>query len=180
MGRCGLEPAPSSCLRSPLLVAGVAPITASGDGSLSSHEDGGTLAHNARVLLASETQRLSRRSRLAKGARPGPLFLRRRADAVRSGVSVRLTVRVEEKVIDLVSRRDRLPSAPFTPGSSYTPCAVASRRRGARNDPKIGAGADGRMVFAKTHRAITSSRHEDGPPRALRSRHTGRDPEVSA
>jgi hypothetical protein len=90
---------------------------------------------------------------------------------VRSGVSVQLTVRVEEKVIDLVSRRDRLPSAPFTPGSSYTPCAVASRRRGARNDPRIAAGADGRMVFAKTHRAITGSRHEDGPPRALRSRH---------
>lgn len=81
---------------------------------------------------------------------------------MRSGISVRLTVRVEEKVIDLVSRRDRLPSASFTSGSCCTPCAVASRRLGASNFPKIVAGADGRMVFAKTHRAITSGRHEDG------------------
>lgn len=81
---------------------------------------------------------------------------------MRSGNSVRRTVRAEEKVIDLVSRRDRLPSASFTPGSCCTPCAVASRRLGASNFPKIVAGADGQMVFAKTHRAITSGRHEGG------------------
>lgn len=174
-GRCGLEPAPSSCLRSPLLVAGVAPITA------------GVMGRSPHTRIEAHWRTMLGSCLPAKPGdrRVGPALPRapdsaREPNAVRSGGSVRLTVRAEEKVIDLVSKRDRLPSAPFTPGSYCTPCAVALRRLGASDDPKIVARsrwADGLCQ--------DPSRHHQWPPRgrtprALRSRHTGRDPEASA
>lgn len=175
MGRCGLEPAPSSRLASPLLVAGVAPITAGVVG----HSPHTRIEAHWRTMLGSCLPARPGDCRV-RPALPGAPTPAREPKLVRSGGSVRLTVRTKEEVIDLVSRRGRLPSAPFTSGSRCTPCAVASRRPGASNDPKIAAGADEWMAFAKTHHTITDGRHEDGPPRALRSRRLGRDPEVSA
>lgn len=107
-----------------------------GHGSLSSHEDGGTW----RTMLGYGLPAKPRDCRVGPPCqgRPHRPPSWKRSNRTRCGAefSVRLTVRAEEKVIDLVSRRDRLSSAPFTTGSRCTPCVAASRRAGRKRRPE--------------------------------------------
>jgi len=162
VGRCGLEPAPSSCLASPLLVAGVAPITAGVMGR-SPHT---RKEAPWRTILGSCLPAKPRDCRVGP-ALPGapaparPLFRRRaECDAERKFRPTDRTRRGE-------GNRPRFQARPpslrvFHPRLMLhsVRCRLTTTGREQLSEDRRRSRC--RMVFAKTHRAITSGRHEDG------------------